>query len=133
EFIDVDAALGYEFPEQKSSYDEKDLALYALGVGAGASPSDPGELQYVYENSSDGFKALPTFGVVPALKLVFEMAKKGETAPGLNYGFDRILHGEQYTEIARPLPSNAKLTHKAKVKDIFDKGKNALVVTEVKT
>ncbi|HSO33998.1 MAG TPA: SDR family NAD(P)-dependent oxidoreductase, partial [Labilithrix sp.] len=34
EFIDVDAALGYEFPPQTSSYDEKDLALYALGVGA---------------------------------------------------------------------------------------------------
>jgi len=131
DLIDVDTALGYEFPPQTSSYDEKDLALYALGVGAGANPNDAGELQYVYENAGDGFKALPTFGVVPALKLVFEMAKRGETAPGLNYGFDRILHGEQYTEVKRPLPPNAKLTHKAKVKDIFDKGKNAIVVTSI--
>ncbi|MBS2017550.1 MAG: SDR family NAD(P)-dependent oxidoreductase [Deltaproteobacteria bacterium] len=130
EFIDVDTALGYEFPPQHSSYDEKDLALYALGVGAGANPLDSGELQYVYE--ADGnFRALPTFGVVPALKLVFEMAKRGETAPGLNYGFDRILHGEQYTEVKRPLPPHAKLTHKAKIKDIFDKGKGAVVVTAI--
>jgi len=131
EFIDVDAALGYEFPPQTSSYDEKDLTLYALGVGAGQN-ADPADLQYVYENAND-FRALPTFGVVPALKLVFEMAKRGETAPGLNYGFDRILHGEQYTEVKRPLPAHAKLTHKAKVKDIFDKGKGAVVVTAITT
>src|SRR5204862_3371296 len=36
-------------------------------------------------------------------------------------------------EIKRPLPVHAKLTHKAKIKDIFDKGKNALVVTSTST
>jgi (3R)-3-hydroxyacyl-CoA dehydrogenase / 3a,7a,12a-trihydroxy-5b-cholest-24-enoyl-CoA hydratase / enoyl-CoA hydratase 2 len=133
EFIDVDAALGYEFPPQTSRYDEKDLSLYALGVGAGQNPLDGGELQYVYENAGDGFKALPTFAVVPALSMVFEMYKRGETAPGLNYGFDRILHGEQYTEVRRPLPSSGKLTHKAKIKDIWDKGKGAVVVTAITT
>lgn len=133
ELIDVDAALGYKFPEQRSSYDEKDLVLYALGVGAGQKATDPTELSYVYENNGPGFYALPTFAVVPALKLVFELAQKGVTAPGLNYGFDRILHGEQYTEIKRPLPRKATLTHRARVKDIFDKGKNALVITEIKS
>lgn len=103
---------------------------YALGVGAGQNPTDAADLQYVYENDAN-FRALPTLGVVPALKLVFEMAKKGETAPRMNYGFDRILHGEQYTEVKRPLPAHAKLTHKAKVKDIFDKGKGAVVVTSI--
>ena len=133
EFIDVDTALGYEFPPQKSEYTEKDLALYALGVGVGQNPSDPTDLQYVYENASDGFKALPTFAVVPALGMIFEMYKRGETAPGMNYGFDRILHGEQYVEIKRPLPTAAKLTHKAKITEIWDKGKGAVVVTAIKT
>src|SRR6185295_4815239 len=133
EFIDVDAALGYEFPPQKSEYNEKDLSLYALGVGVGQNPSDPTDLQYVYENASDGFKALPTFAVVPALGMVFEMYKRGESAPGMNYGFDRILHGEQYVEVKRPLPTSAKLTHKAKVKEIWDKGKGAVVVTGMTT
>ena len=129
EFIDVGEALGYEFPPMDLSYDERDLALYALGVGAAQNPLDPKELQYVYELNGEGFHALPTFGVVPAIKLAFDMAKQGKQAPGLHYGFDRVLHGEQYTEIKRPLPPHAKLTHKAKIKDIFDKGKNALVVT----
>jgi 3-hydroxyacyl-CoA dehydrogenase/3a,7a,12a-trihydroxy-5b-cholest-24-enoyl-CoA hydratase len=132
EFIDVDLALGYEFPPQRSKYDEKDLSLYALGVGAGTNPTDAGELQYVYENAGD-FRAIPTFGVVPALGVVFESIKRGETAPGMNYGFDRILHGEQYTELKRPLPPSAKLTHKAKIKEIWDKGKGAVVVTAITT
>ncbi|MCL2722811.1 MAG: hypothetical protein FWD69_00080 [Polyangiaceae bacterium] len=133
DLIDVEEALGYEFPIQYSSYDEKDLVLYALGVGAGTDPADTSELQYVYENASQGFKALPTFGVAPALKLIFEMAKRGQKAPGLNYGFDRILHGEQYTEVTQPLPPSAKLSHKVKIKNIYDKGRHAVVVTEIQS
>ena len=129
EFIDVDAALGYEFPTRSSSYDERDLALYALGVGAAKNPNH--DLSLVYEMFGGGFKALPTYGVIPAVNLVLTMGKEGVTAPGLKYGLDRILHGEQYTELKRPLPPHAKLTHKARIKDIFDKGKMALVVTEI--
>ena len=131
EYIDVDEALGYEFPEETSSYDERDLALYALGVGAAGDAES--ELDLVYEMSSDGFKALPSYGVIPAVNLILELGKRGITAPGLSYGLDRVLHGEQRLELKRPLPKSAKLTHKARIKDIFDKGKGALVITEVKS
>src|SRR5690606_33887728 len=117
----------------ESSYDERDLALYALGVGAAQNPLDAKELRYVYEMHGEGFCALPTFGVVPALNTIIEMAKQGKQAPGLNYGFDRVLHGEQYTELLRPWRQRAKLTHKARIKDIFDKGKHAIVVTAIDT
>ncbi|MDB4993501.1 MAG: Oxidoreductase, short chain dehydrogenase/reductase family protein [Myxococcaceae bacterium] len=133
EFIDVDAAMSAEIPVLTSKYDERDLSIYALGVGAANDPTDDQELQLVYEMHGNGFKALPTFGVVPALNAMLAMAKEGKQPPGLNYGFDRILHGEQYTEIKRPLPPKATLTHKSRIKDIFDKGKNALVVTETRS
>ncbi len=131
EFIDLDQALGYEFPPIQGSYAEKDLALYALSVGAARDPLDDNDLRLVYEMHSDGIRAIPTFGVTPAISAILEQAKKGVTAPGLNYGFERILHGEQYTEVTRPLPPNAKLTHRVKIKDIWDKGKNAVVVSEI--
>jgi 3-hydroxyacyl-CoA dehydrogenase/3a,7a,12a-trihydroxy-5b-cholest-24-enoyl-CoA hydratase len=131
DLIDVDAALGYKFPDVQSTYDERDLALYALGVGAAKDPTNEQDLQLVYELHGKGMKALGTYAVIPALNTMFKFGKEGKGAPGLNYGLDRVLHGEQYTEVLRPLPRNAKLTHKSRIKDIFDKGKNALVVTEV--
>ena len=130
ELVDVDQALGFEFPEATSSYDEGDLALYALGVGAANDPLDPDELALVYEMSGDGFKALPTYGVIPSVNMVLSQAKAGITAPGLNYGLDRVLHGEQYTELKRPLPPKATLKHKMRIKDIFDKTKGALIINE---
>ncbi len=132
-FIDVDEALGFRFPSITSKYDERDLALYALGVGAGKDPLDDKELGLVFELHGGGFNALPTYGVVPAINVILEQAKKGVTAPGLRYGLDRILHGEQYTELLRPLPPHATLRHEARIKDIFDKGKGAIVITEIES
>jgi 3-hydroxyacyl-CoA dehydrogenase/3a,7a,12a-trihydroxy-5b-cholest-24-enoyl-CoA hydratase len=133
EFIDVDEALGHEMPPVTSVFDERDLSLYALGVGAGRDPLDTKELAFVYELSGEGFKMVPTFAVAPALKAMFDLAKEGKQAPGLHYGYDRVLHGEQYTEIRAPWPTHGKLTHRIKVKDIFDKGKGALVVNAITT
>ncbi|HEU0036044.1 MAG TPA: SDR family NAD(P)-dependent oxidoreductase [Kofleriaceae bacterium] len=132
-FIDVDAALGYKYPEFQSSYDERDVALYALGVGAAKDPTNEADLALVYEMSGKGMKVLPSFGAVPAINMVLTMGKNGVTAPGLNFGIDRVLHGEQYTELKRPLPTHGKLTTKATVKNIYDKGKGAVVVTEFVT
>jgi 3-hydroxyacyl-CoA dehydrogenase/3a,7a,12a-trihydroxy-5b-cholest-24-enoyl-CoA hydratase len=133
DLIDVDEAMSAELPELTNSYDERDAALYALSIGAAHDPLDGKELQYVYELHGDGFRVAPTFGVIPVLQGMMAMAKEGKTVPGLRYGFDRILHGEQYLELKRPLPPHAKLRHKAKIKDIFDKGKNAVVVNAITT
>jgi (3R)-3-hydroxyacyl-CoA dehydrogenase / 3a,7a,12a-trihydroxy-5b-cholest-24-enoyl-CoA hydratase / enoyl-CoA hydratase 2 len=131
QWIDVDAALGYRYPDFTTSYDERDLAIYALGVGAAEDPVDDKDLQLVYELHGRGMKALPSYGVIPAINTIFSLGKQGVQAPGLAYGLDRVLHGEQVTELLRPLPLKAKLTNKARITDIFDKGKNALVVTEI--
>src|SRR5262249_9750149 len=77
QFIDVDAALGYKYPEFTSSYDQRDVSLYALGVGAAKDPTDEKDLQLVYEMSGKGMKVLPSFGVIPAINMVFTHAKNG--------------------------------------------------------
>ena len=133
DIIDVDLALGYEFPEDTTTYDERDLALYALGVGAANDPSDTKDLQLVYERHNKGFRALPTYGVIPPMNAMIDRAIRGEKAPGLNYGPERLLHGEQFMEVFYPLPAKATLTHRARVKDIWDKGKGAIVNVEAKS
>ncbi|MFN3714299.1 MAG: SDR family NAD(P)-dependent oxidoreductase [Alcanivoracaceae bacterium] len=132
EFIDLDVASKAKL-ELESSYDENDLALYALSVGAARDPMDKDELKFVYELGSD-FQALPTFGVMPQIGAMLKAAKEGKFAlPGMNFGFDRLLHGEQLTEIRRPLPRNAKLKHIFKFKEAFDKDPNAVVTFAIST
>lgn len=133
EYIDVDAALAYRFPERSNSYDERDLSIYALGVGAAADPSDNKDLQLVYEMHQDGFLPLPSYGVIPAVNNFLALAKEGVMPEGFNFGLERILHGEQRMQLTRPLPVKAKLTHKMRVKDIYDKGKHAMMDVETKS
>jgi len=68
QFIDVDAALGFKYPEQTWTYDTRDVSLYALGVGAAKDPTNEADLALVYEMSGKGMKVLPSFGVVPATR-----------------------------------------------------------------
>ncbi|MDW8360968.1 MAG: SDR family NAD(P)-dependent oxidoreductase [Myxococcales bacterium] len=133
QYIDVDEALGWEAPPVRSSYDERDVALYALGVGAGADATDPRELGLVYEMHGGGFHPLPTMTAAIAVQQIMKAAMEGRQAPGLRFGLDRILHGEQYTEVLFPLPPRATLEHRAKIKAIWDKGKGAVVVNEVRS
>ena len=132
EFIDLDTASKATL-ELESEYDENDLALYALGVGAARDPMDTSELKFVYEMGNE-FQALPTFGVIPQSSAMLQAGKEGKfSLPGMNFGFDRLLHGEQYTEIKAPLPRRAKLKHVLRFKEAFDKAPNAVVTFAVST
>lgn len=126
EFIDLDVAAKTELVLE-SAYDERDLALYALGIGAARDPLDKNELKYVYELDGE-FRALPSYGAMPQLNAMLAAAKAGElTLPGMNFGFDRLLHGEQYLELKKPLPAKARLKHVFKFKQAYDKDPNAVV------
>jgi 3-hydroxyacyl-CoA dehydrogenase/3a,7a,12a-trihydroxy-5b-cholest-24-enoyl-CoA hydratase len=132
EFIDLDAAAKAELVLE-SAYDERDLSLYALGVGAARDPMDSSELHYVYELDGE-FRALPTYGAMPQLNAMLAAAKTGGlTLPGMNFGLDRLLHGEQYMELKQPLPAKGKLKHTFKLKEAFDKDPNAVITFAIRT
>jgi acyl dehydratase len=121
--IDRERALGYAPPEGEGGYAEDDVILYHLGVGAGDPPTDPGELAYTYEKN---LKVLPSFASVAPTG-----ARSGlRSVPGLSFDPALLLHGEQEVELHRPLPPAAKLHGRARIADIFDKGKAALLVWE---
>ena len=133
QYIDLDLASKAETTVE-SSHSEHDVALYALGVGAAADPLDKKDLSLVYELSSDGFHVLPTYAVMPAMNAMLSMAKEGKSpVPGLNYGFDRVLHGEQYTEVKFPFPTKGKLKHTFRFKSAYDKAPHAVVALGVTT
>lgn len=132
EFIELDVATRTEL-QLESAYDERDLALYALGIGAARDPLDKDELKYVYELGGD-FGALPTWGAMPQLNAMLDAAKKGSlTLPGMSFGLDRLLHGEQYMALKKPLPPRARLKHVFRFKEAFDKDPNAVITFAIST
>ena len=120
-------AIGYEFAPVTTNYREKDVSLYALSVGAAADALDAAELPFVYELSGDRFRPLPTFAVTFPFALLWQIT----AVPGLRFNPALLLHGEQYLELRRPLPTKATLTHRARIADIYDKGSAALVLLDV--
>jgi acyl dehydratase len=124
--IDVSQALGASLPDGQSSWGPDDVMLYHLGVGAGVPATDPNELSYTYEQN---LKVLPSFGVIP----VFGTLMGVMTVPGVQINPMMILHGEQDLEIHKPIPTEAKAKHSAKVIEIWDREKGASIVLEAKT
>lgn len=109
----VGTVLGPELVQ----YDEDDVILYALGVGV-----PPEQLQFLYEKN---LQVLPSFAVIPVRH------KHLNTVDLLNISYEKLLHGENRIELSGPLPPKARLQATNTVKAIYDKGKSAVVVTEM--
>ena len=124
-FIDVNQVLGYEFPLKQFRYDQRDVCLYALGIGAGEDPMNIEELKFVYELS-------PYFTPLPTLAVTFPFDAIGSitSVPGMQFNPMMLLHGEQRLELLRPLPIQATLTNRAIIKAVYDKGSGAVIVIE---
>lgn len=121
-------AIGAVLPEITFSYTHMQCILYALGVGM--STKEPDHLKFLYEGHED-FSCLPTFGVIPAQSSLMEGGLS--TVPGLSFDPTRLLHGEQYLELYKPLPTSGTLTSKSSIADVLDKGSGAVILLDVHT
>lgn len=122
--IDPDHVLAAELAETTHTWDEDDVILYHLGVGAGDPPTDAAELEYTYEAN---LKVLPSFATIPTFPAMMNVLN----IDGLDVNPAMILHGSQAFEIHRPIPTAATVTNRARVTDVYDTGKGAVVVIEV--
>jgi 3-hydroxyacyl-CoA dehydrogenase/3a,7a,12a-trihydroxy-5b-cholest-24-enoyl-CoA hydratase len=125
----LEEIFNYQFAPITFRYSERDVSLYALGIGAPADPLDQRELKYVYELSSEGFQVFPTFAVLFPSRMIDVMLTG--SLPGLTFNPMMLLHGEQYLEVKKPLAPSGVITSQPKVSAIYDKGKGALVITDV--
>lgn len=115
-------AVGKTIGPVRNEYTRKDLALYALGVGAGFE-----DLDYVYE---ERLKAIPTFATLSTYNFLTDFF----TASGVDLA--GIVHGEHELIVHSPIPAGgARLASEGRIRAMYDKGpgKGALVVAEVET
>jgi len=121
-------AIGFVSEPFDFNYSFKEAIIYNLSVGA--STKDADSLKFLYEGH-DNFSPLPTFGVIPALSGLDGVVTGG--VPGLSIDLSRVLHGEQFIKLLKPLSASAKLTSRFKIQDILDKGKGMVVLVEVES
>ncbi|KAJ7335672.1 hypothetical protein JRQ81_013613 [Phrynocephalus forsythii] len=121
--------IGYKLPSVPYEYSHLQPILYALGVGM--STKDPDHLKFLFEGSEE-FCCLPTFGVIPAQSAMMGSNGLG-SIPGFNIDFTKVLHGEQYLELYKPLPTSGRLTSEAFIADILDKGSGCVILLDVHT
>ena len=124
--IDAPRAIGAALPGSTYSWDEDDVILYQLAIGAGVPPTDPRELTYTYEGD---LRVLPTFATIPSFGLMMSLG----TVDGLDFELASVLHGEQELELHRPIPAVGTVVQEGRVTHVFDKGKGALVIMEIES
>jgi len=124
--LDPEKLLGAALEPRTTTWTQRDVILYALGLGVGADGIGPRELRRLYEKE---LEVLPTFGALGAMLDV-------EAVPALpGAGFDPsvVLHGEQEFVLHGPVPTDGEVVCEATVVGVHEKGKNALVVVDALT
>ncbi len=123
--IDYPAILSMKRQGEAYAYTDREVMLYAVGIGMGADPMDERELAFVNEAAFDPrpLKVVPTFASVAAWG----------AGPG-DLGINRLLlvDGERDITFHRPLPVAAKITADSRVVAAYDKGKDkgAVIIRE---
>lgn len=114
------AMIGSTTGDVPVTWTERDVMLYALGVGAGLGAPET-ELSFTTENSGD----IP-LRAVPSYVSVLTMMARPPALALLDVG--RFLHAEQRIDLTGPLPTSGAGIVCNSVENIWDKGSGAIVV-----
>jgi len=132
---EISKAVGFETGPLPVAWNQRDLVLYAVGIGAQAD-----DLNLAYELDKE-WSPMPTYPLVLALKGASpdvtnfaEMVKGrgGKAPPGMPaLDPNRVVHAEQSIKILKPLPKEAKAEDGWKlirsIGGVHDKGKGLII------
>ncbi|WP_076590843.1 MaoC/PaaZ C-terminal domain-containing protein [Herminiimonas arsenitoxidans] len=112
--LNYETVKNWPIPEAAQKYTAKDTILYALGVGSATqNPLPPEDLKFVYERK---LQALPTF----ASLLAGDSSWMADPKAGID--LNKVLHGEQFLTIHKPLPPEGSVIGTDTIDEIYDKG-----------
>lgn len=118
--LNYERLMAYRPADIAVSYGERECILYALGIGLGMDPMDTGALKFVYERA--GLQAFPTMAVV--------LGWPGRlTDPAFGVDERLVVAGDLKVVLHRPLPAQARLVSRPRIKEVIDKGAgNAAII-----
>jgi acyl dehydratase len=111
--MDLEKIRNHRFAPIEHLLSWRDTIVYGLGLGYGFDPVDPHHLRFVYEKE---LKALPSMACILGYPGFWLRDKQ------LGVDWIRLLHGEHYYEVHRPLPVEGKITAHHQVVGVEDKG-----------
>jgi acyl dehydratase len=126
--IDYDDMMQSGATGLAARYDEKDVMLYALGVGFMRDPLNEQELPFAYEGGA--LKVVPTFAsVIPRGEAPPERQRMPQKSA---VNFAMVVDGERRITFHKPLPPAARVLADERMLDILDKGegKGAVLIQE---
>jgi acyl dehydratase len=123
--LNYERIMAYRPADIAVNYGARDTILYALGIGIGMDPLDSGALKFVYERA--GLAAFPTMAVV--------LGWPGRmTDPAFGVDERLVVAGDLKVMLHRPLPAEARLTSRPRIRDVIDKGPgNAAIILNTRT
>jgi acyl dehydratase len=112
--MNLQHVIARRFAPVGQSYDWRDAALYALGLGTGDDPLDEDELPYVYEGRAQL--------VIPSLCVTLGWPPLWIAEPETGIAWTQALHGEERFRLHRPLPVQGSVRADHRIHAIVDKG-----------
>src|ERR1700712_1224403 len=124
--IKYDELMALKSLGQKYAYTDREVMLYAYGIGMGADPMDEKELAFVNEAVATprALKVVPTFASVAAW---------GAGPCEMNLNRVMVVDGERDITFHKPLTTPANTPADPSVLDVFDKGKDKGAVIRHRT
>jgi len=120
--VTAEGLKALDIPEKTFAYGDREVMLYALGIGFGDDPMNRAELPFVFE---EALKVMPTLATV--------IAWDDDWAARSGLNLFKVVHGEQRIRLHRPLPPAATITSRVRITDVFDKGADKGCVLYVRT
>jgi acyl dehydratase len=125
--INYDQMMQSKSTGLEAKYGDREVMLYALGIGFQRDPMDEAELHFSYERD---LVVVPTFATVIPRGVARGGDGGNRAMSGINFAL--VLHGEQRVQIHKPLPPACEVISDERVLGVFDKGKDkgAVIVNE---
>jgi len=116
--IDYEHLMSLRSRGDRVHYTDRDVLLYALGVGLGRDPANPKERPYVAEHA--GLKTLPSFA-----SILVGNGASNNLLDDCGWDATQVVLREESVNLERPIDESGTLLMDSEVAAVFDRGADA--------